>query len=79
MATLTTHQLDRCTNCGRFGWHETDRCPNTTMHAYELKDVHRRIRNILAEYPATDWTLDESKFVLAALAAVVQMRQAATR
>ena len=28
----------------------------TTTPDYRIKDVHRRIRNILDQYPATGWT-----------------------
>jgi hypothetical protein len=26
-ATMTPSDLARCDNCGRYGWHETNRCP----------------------------------------------------
>jgi hypothetical protein len=26
-AMTTIHQLDQCANCGRYGWHATERCP----------------------------------------------------
>ena|GEM_PF-6872562 len=40
-----------------------------------IKDVQRRIRNILITYPATDWTLEESVVVLDALSEIVRGRQ----
>ena len=35
---------------------------------HRIADTHRRIRNILDAYPASDWTLAESAAVLAGLA-----------
>lgn len=26
---MTDHSLERCVNCGRYGWHSTERCPET--------------------------------------------------
>jgi hypothetical protein len=31
MTTTPTHQLDQCTNCGRYGWHTTDKCPDVPV------------------------------------------------
>jgi hypothetical protein len=39
----------------------------TNSSDYRLRDVHRRIRNILKVCPATDWTLEQSSAVLEAL------------
>ncbi|WP_204806462.1 hypothetical protein [Mycobacterium riyadhense] len=30
------HQLDRCENCGRYGWHSTDQCPEQTSAPVDL-------------------------------------------
>lgn len=51
----------------------------TTTSDHRIDDIHRRIRNILAAYPATDWTLEESRSVLDAVSGIVRARQAATR
>jgi hypothetical protein len=51
----------------------------TTASDHRIVDTHRRIRNILAAYPATDWTLEESQAVLSVLSNIVRARQAATR
>jgi hypothetical protein len=45
------------------------------MHACQLADIHRRIANIRAAYPADEQTLDEAKAVLATLSAIVRVRQ----
>jgi len=42
MSTITpppedTGQLIRCGNCGRFGWHTTDRCHEVSGHLRELR------------------------------------------
>jgi hypothetical protein len=50
----------------------------TTTSDYRIVDTHRRIRNILAAYPATDWTLEESCSVLENLVGIVRARQAVT-
>lgn len=46
------------------------------MSEHRIHDVHRRIRNILAVCPASDWTLEESQQVLAVLAQIVRAREA---
>ena len=53
---------------------EVDRWANTmtttpTKPDVPIADVHRRIRNILDQYPATEWTLKESLAVLGTLSA----------
>ena len=30
-AQNTPHDLVRCDNCGRYGWHTTDRCPDVPL------------------------------------------------
>lgn len=45
------------------------------MRQYQIDDIHRRIRNILDQYPAGDWTLEESRSVLVVLAEIVRGRQ----
>ncbi len=42
-----------------------------------IADAHRRIRNILDQYPASAWTLEESQAVLSVLAGIARARQAA--
>lgn len=42
---------------------------------YELDDTNRRIDNILAAYPRADWSLEESRAMLAALNGIVRVRQ----
>jgi hypothetical protein len=39
-----------------------------------LRDVHRRIRNILDVFPAPSWDLAEAETVLAALGEIVRGR-----
>ena len=51
----------------------------TTKSDYRIVDTHRRIRNILVAYPATEWTAEESQSVLEALSGIVRARQAVTR
>ena len=54
---------------------EVDRWATNTMTTtptepdVPIADVHRRIRNILDQYPATEWTLKESLAVLGTLSA----------
>ena len=68
--------LTRCDDCGRYGWHTTDRCPDpATSSEYQLRDAHRRIENINRLYPSAGWTLDETKAVLAMLSGMVRVRQ----
>jgi hypothetical protein len=31
MTTTPAHQLDQCTNCGRYGWHTTEKCPDVPI------------------------------------------------
>lgn len=52
------HSLDRCENCGRYGWHETDRCPESTVDTDEqgrfTGDRYERLKQataILADDP----------------------------
>lgn len=54
---------------------QADRDADAEMDRCELNDVHRRMRNILAVYPATSWTLGESRLVFSALEAIVRGRQ----
>jgi hypothetical protein len=58
------------------GGNQDDHAGKGRTEAYQLRDVHRRIRNILDVYPATSWDLSESQAVLAALAGIVRGRQA---
>jgi hypothetical protein len=51
----------------------------TTTADHRIVDTHRRMRNILIAYPATGWTLEESRSVLEALSGIVRARQAVTR
>jgi hypothetical protein len=51
----------------------------TTTSDYRIVDTHRRIRNILDQYPASAWTVEESQAVLEALSGIVRARQAVTR
>jgi len=46
------------------------------MTTATIEDVHHRIRNILDQYPASSWTLEESQAVLATLAGIVRARPA---
>jgi hypothetical protein len=41
---------------------------------HKVADIHRRIRNILAKYPATDWDEDQSSAVLKALSEIFVVR-----
>lgn len=58
----------------KFGGRVTGRA-HEGGHSVQIDDIHRRIRNILLAYPATDWTLEESCSVLEALAGIVRARQ----
>lgn len=58
------------------GKHHHDRIGQ--IMGYQLDDIHRRMRNILKQYPADEWTVEESSGVLAALAAIVRARQSKT-
>lgn len=49
-----------------------------TMPHGDIDDVHRRIRNILDHYPASDWTLEESLMVLDCMSRMVRARQTAS-
>lgn len=49
--------------------------PNEGGTSVQIDDIHRRIRNILVAYPATEWTLEESCSVLENLASIVRARQ----
>jgi hypothetical protein len=49
---------------------------NTTTPDHRIVDTHRRIRNILNQYPASAWTAEESQAVLNTLAGIVRARQA---
>lgn len=42
---------------------------------HRIDDVHRRIRNMLKQYPAASWDLEESQVVLDALSVIVRGRQ----
>jgi DNA repair ATPase RecN len=66
------------------GWVDTDERVSAVMDIvqddskpYQIADAHRRIRNILDQYPASAWTLEESQAVLSALAGIVRARQSA--
>jgi hypothetical protein len=50
-----------------------------SVGAPELRDVHRRIRNILDRWPVTSWDLAEAKTVLAALGEIVRGRPESER
>ena len=51
----------------------------TTASDHRIVDTHRRIRNILDQYPASAWTLPESQAVLSVLASIVRARQTAVK
>jgi hypothetical protein len=51
----------------------------TTTSDHRIVDTHRRIRNILDQYPASAWTLEESQAVLSVLSSIVRARQTLTR
>jgi hypothetical protein len=53
--------------------------PNTTPIDYRLRDVQRRIRNMLAAYPPSEWDEEESRIVLDALSVIVRGRKSAAR
>jgi hypothetical protein len=83
--TTTPHELERCSTCGRYGWHSTDQCPGATSHVAPpfraeppIEDTFRRIRNILDVCPATSWDPAEARLVLTALETIVFERQAKT-
>jgi hypothetical protein len=44
------------------------------VEAYQLRDVRRRVHNILDAFPASSWDLAESEVIFAALAGIVRGR-----
>ena len=51
----------------------------TTANDYKLNDARRRICSLLDAYPPGEWTLEESRAVLATLAEIVGARQSVAR
>ncbi|WP_029108584.1 hypothetical protein [Mycobacterium sp. URHD0025] len=45
------------------------------MHECQLRDVQRRIDNILAVHPRDSWTLDEAQIAIATLSGIFRARQ----